>query len=140
MAKRPTDAQRKEVFARAKGLCEYCLSPEKYSNSTFEIEHILPIFHGGETVLTNLALSCSGCNKYKARRTEGFDAVTGKMTALFNPRRDVWKKHFEWNADFTRIIGLTAKARATISVLKLNRKNLINLRKVLRLFGEYPPE
>jgi 5-methylcytosine-specific restriction endonuclease McrA len=140
MAKRPTATQRKEVFARARGFCEYCLSPEKFSNSTFEVEHIFPFSKGGETILSNLALSCSSCNKFKSHRTEAFDAKTGKMAPLYNPRRDVWKKHFKWSADYTRIIGLTATGRATIQALKLNRKNLNNLRKLLRLFGEHPPQ
>ena len=140
MAKRPTDAQRKEVFIRARGLCEYCLSPENYSNSTYETEHIFPVSKGGKTVLINLALSCSGCNKFKSHRIEAIDPKTGKTVSLYNPRTDVWKKHFKWSADFTQMIGLTATGRATIQALKLNRKNLINLRKLLHLFGEHPPK
>lgn len=140
MAKRPTETQRKEVFARARGFCEYCLSPEKYSSSTFEVEHILPFSKGGKTVLSNLALSCPSCNKFKSHRIDVFDAKTGKKAPLYNPRRNVWKKHLKWSADYTQIIGLTATGRATIQALKLNRKNLINLRKLLRLFGEHPPQ
>lgn len=140
MANRPTETQRKEVFARARGFCEYCLSPEKYSNATFEVEHIHPISKGGKTTLSNLALSCSGCNKFKSHRTQGFDIKTGETVVLFNPRRDTWKKHFKWSIDFTQIIGLTAKGHATIQTLKLNRKNLLNFRKLLRLVGEHPPK
>ena len=97
MAKRPTDAQRKEVFIRAGGLCEYCLSLENISNSTFETEHIFPVSKGGKTALENLALSCSGCNKFKSHRIEAVDPKTGKTISLFNPRKDIWKKHFKWN-------------------------------------------
>lgn len=140
MAKRPTDAQRKDVFDRAEGLCEYCLSPEKYSNSTYETEHILPVSKGGKTVLINLALSCSGCNKFKSHRIEAIDPGTTKTVPLFNPRKDDWKKHFRWNADFTQVIGLTATGRATTQTLKLNRRSLVNLRKLLHLFGEHPPK
>ncbi len=50
MSNRPTNSQREEVSKRAKGLCEYCLSPEEFSNSTFEVEHIHPLSKGGETV------------------------------------------------------------------------------------------
>lgn len=140
MVKRPTDAQRKDVFIRAGGLCEYCLSPESYSNSTFEIEHIFPFSKSGTTILENLALACSGCNKFKSHRIEGSDPKTGKTVLLFNPRKDAWKKHFKWSADFTIIIGLTAIGRATVQMLKLNRKSLTNLRKVLHLVGEHPPK
>lgn len=140
MVKRPTDAQRKDIFIRAEGLCEYCLTSEDYSSSTFEIEHIFPFSKGGETVLENLALSCSGCNKFKSHRTEAIDPKTAKTVLLFNPRKDVWKKHFKWSTDFTMIIGSTATGRATVQTLKLNRKSLINLRKVLYLVGEHPPK
>lgn len=140
MANRPTESQRNELFARARGFCEYCISPEKYSNSTFEVEHILSISKGGKSILTNLALSCSGCNKFKSHRTEAFDPQTGETVSLYNPRKDAWKKHFKWSEDYLQIIGLTAKGRSTIQTLKLNRRNLINLRKLLRLVGEHPPK
>lgn len=140
MANRLTETQRKEVFARAKGFCKYCLSPEKYSNSTFEVEHIHPISRGGETIFTNLALSCSGCNKYKSHRTKALETQSGETVSFYHPRQDVWKKHFKWSADFTQIIGLTSTGRVTIQVLKLNRKNFLNLRTLLRLYGEHPPK
>lgn len=140
MAKRPSKTQREEVFGRAKRFCEYCLSPEKYSSSTFEIEHILPVSKDGETVLENLALSCSSCNKFKSHRTEAADLETNQKVSLFNPRRDIWEKHFKWSADFTNIIGLSATGRATVQALKLNRKNLQNLRELLFSSGEYPPK
>lgn len=140
MGKRPTETQRKAVFERAKGYCEYCLSPETYSNSTFEVEHIIPFSKGGETVFHNLALSCSGCNKYKSHKIEAIDSQSGEKVLLYNPRREIWKKHFKWNADFTQIIGVTPTGRATIQALKLNRKNLLNLRELLRLYGEHPPK
>jgi 5-methylcytosine-specific restriction endonuclease McrA len=140
MGNRPTETQRKEVFARAKGLCEYCFSPEKYSNSTFEIEHIHPLSKNGKTILSNLALACPSCNKFKSHKTEAIDSKTNKTVLLYNPRRDIWKKHFKWNADFTQIVGLTAKGRITVQILKLNRKNLLNLRKLLISVGEHPPK
>jgi thioredoxin reductase len=48
-------------------------------------------------------------------------------------------EHFVWNEDFTEIIGKTAKGRVTIKVLKLNRQSVMNLRKILVLAGEHPP-
>ncbi len=140
MNKRPTNTQREEIFKRAKGLCEYCQSPEHYSISTFEIEHILPISKGGETILENLALSCSGCNKFKSDRIFAFDSQSQTEVPFYNPRKNIWSKHFAWNEDFTEIIELTAKGRVTIKALKLNRKNVVNLRKLLCLVGEHPPK
>ncbi len=64
---------REKVEARAKKLCEYCLSPLNFSSDPFSIEHIFPIFKGGTNDLENLALSCQGCNGFKSIKTEAFD-------------------------------------------------------------------
>ena len=57
---------------------------------------------------------------------------------LFNPRQDVWKNHFQWNEDYTMILGLTATGRATVDLLKMNRLGLVNIRKVLFAYGVKP--
>jgi hypothetical protein len=139
MSKRPTNAQRRQVSKLARGLCEYCQSQENYSNSTFEVEHILPVSKGGKTVLENLAYSCSGCNKYKSHRISAFDKVAETNVFFYNPRKDFWNNHFVWSEDFTEIIGKTAQGRVTIKVLKLNRRQVMNLRRLLVSFVEHPP-
>ena len=139
MSKRPTNAQREEVSKRAEYLCEYCLSQEKFSNSTFEIEHIIALSKDGKTVLANLAFACSGCNKYKSHRISAFDTETKTEVSFYNPRKDVWSEHFAWNEDFTVIIGLTPIGRTTVEVLKLNRQGLLNQRELLGKFGKHPP-
>lgn len=140
MSNRPTKTQREEVSTRAKGYCEYCLSNEAYSNSTFEVEHIVPVSKKGENDLENFAFACSGCNKNKSHLINGLDDETKQRTDFYHPRKDVWSEHFMWNEDFTEIIGLTAKGRVTVKTLKLNRQNLKNLRRLLILAGEHPPE
>jgi 5-methylcytosine-specific restriction endonuclease McrA len=140
MRKRLPRALRREVVKRAKGFCEYCRSSSEFSDSPFDVEHIVPISLNGKTELANLALSCHGCNLYKSSRTEGFDTVGKQISRLFNPRRDVWEKHFAWAENFTVIIGLTPVGRATVDVLRLNRKGLINRRRVLLILEEHPPE
>jgi len=37
------------------------------------------------------------------------------------------------------IIGRTAIGRAAVAALSLNRPELLNLRRVLRMVGEHPP-
>ena len=131
---------REKVEARAKRLCEYCLSPLDFSPDSFSIEHIFPIFKGGTDGLKNLALACQGCNGYKSVKIEAIDTISQTIAKFYNPRTDVWGEHFVWNEDFTEIIGLTAKGRVTIKVLKLNRQRIINLRKILIMAGEHPPK
>jgi 5-methylcytosine-specific restriction endonuclease McrA len=62
---RVTAELRRLVFARAKGRCEYCHTPEGFVPGSFEVEHIIPRSKGGQTILNNLALSCPACNDHK---------------------------------------------------------------------------
>jgi 5-methylcytosine-specific restriction endonuclease McrA len=54
----------------------------------FQIDHILAEKHGGETVESNLALSCPHCNRFKGPNIAGVDPATAQLTRLFDPRRD----------------------------------------------------
>jgi len=130
---------RRKVEKRAGKLCEYCQSPLEFSSDPFSVEHIFPISKGGTDDLENLALACQGCNGHKSTKTEAFDAISQTIATFYNPRKDVWSEHFVWSEDFTEIIGKTAKGRATIKTLKLNRQRVINLRRVLIFAGEHPP-
>ena len=104
------------------------------------IEHIIPESKNGSNELENLALSCHGCNGSKYDKTHGFDPITEDEFPLFHPRLNKWITHFEWNEDFSEILGLTSTGRATINTLKMNRPNLINLRFALYIIGYHPPK
>lgn len=132
--------KRAEIEERADGLCEYCLLPHTLSTHPFSIEHILPISKGGTDDLENLALACSACNGSKYNKTEAVDPESLEIVALYNPRKDVWNEHFEWNSDFSSIAGKTAKSRATVEALKLNRERTVNIRKFLYSVGKHPPK
>lgn len=130
---------RREVKDRAGGICEYCRSREDFSGQSFCLEHIAPRVAGGETIAENLAYSCQGCNAHKATRTEAEDSLTKVVVQLFNPRTMLWSEHFIWNEDYSEIIGITPTGRATVEALKLNRRGLVNLRRVLFAAGKHPP-
>lgn len=136
---RVTAALRQAVYARANGCCEYCRSQAQFATEPFAVEHIIPRYAEGKTVLENLALSCFGCNSHKHIKTSALDPQTGIDASLFHPRLQRWAEHFEWINDFTEIVGLTATGRATVVALHLNRVELINLRRVLHRVGEHPP-
>jgi hypothetical protein len=136
--KRVTAAQRRAVFARAKGCCEYCQSQARFATQSFAAEHIIPRYVGGTTTLDNLALSCLGCNSHKHTKTDALDPISGLKTPLFHPRQEAWSEHFCWDDDFRQIVGRTPTGRATVEALQLNRPELINLRRVLYLAGEHP--
>src|SRR5262245_60497787 len=107
------------VVRQAGGRCEYCQLSQEGQEATFHIDHIVPRVDGGETEENNLALACVSSSLRKEARRTATDPDSGKIVALFNPRRDDWRSHFSWDGVF--LVGLTAKGRATVAALKLNR-------------------
>ncbi len=140
MSIRVGEESRKRVAARARGICEYCRSPQRYSVAPFAVEHIYPQAKGGSHRLDNLAFACLGCNGHKHAKTEAYDPVTGTSSPLFHPRRQKWKDHFAWSKDYTLVIGQTPTGRATVDALRLNREAHVNLRGLLYAGGVHPPE
>lgn len=131
--------KRRLVVERAQERCEYCQCRSDYATETFAIDHVIPVSHGGNDKVDNLALACSGCNGRKYNKLEGVDPTGGVMVPLFNPRLQLWEEHFAWSKDYTEIIGLTASGRATIFALQMNRQNVINIRKAMFIMGVHPP-
>jgi hypothetical protein len=118
---------------------EYCQSQLRFSADPFSVEHIIPRSQSGVDELSNLALSCQGCNNAKYVATDAIDPLTGRPAQLFHPRTHQWQEHFVWSHDFVLIYGLTPTGRATVEKLQLNRAGVVNLRRVLRNVGEHPP-
>lgn len=121
---------REVVHQRAKGFCEYCKTPEIYVGMPHEIDHIIPQSANGETISENLALACGVCNSHKSDAQTIKDPETGELVALFNPREDVWKEHFAWSEDRLKIVGLSAKGRASIERLKMNNVLILSARQI----------
>jgi hypothetical protein len=119
--------------------CEYCILPSNFSTDYFHHEHIIPLFLDGKTELQNIARSCGICNNNKSDKIEHFDPLTQLKVRLFHPRQDTWVDHFHWNKDDLYIVGITPIGRATIDLLKLNRTNAVNLRKLLKMADLHPP-
>ncbi len=73
----------------------------------FAIDHIIPQSVQGSTdEPSNLALACQRCNGYLYNFTTGIDPETGKITPLFNPRKQKWSEHFIWSIDGLKITGI----------------------------------
>lgn len=125
------------VRERAKGRCEYCQIPAYISEFTFPIDHIIAQQHRGETTFQNLALSCPHCNYHKGPNIAGLDPESGKLTRLFNPRRNRWKAHFAWDGPI--LVGKTAIGRTTLYVLDMNHLDRVELRRLLIEAGLFPP-
>ena len=123
------ESYRQLVVARAGAACEYCRLLEAATGVTFHIEHAIPRSQGGKTTLTNLVLSCPGCNLSKGDRTAGVDR-TGNRHSLFNPRDFDpwllgWHLHFVLERQRGLILPRTPMAEATVAVLSLNDPNRV---------------
>jgi hypothetical protein len=124
---------RTQVAERARYRCEYCRVPDEVW-FRHHLDHILPLKHGGETTLDNLAYACMMCNLNK-----GADyfvpGIGGKPVRLFNPRVEVWEDHFRLEGAL--VIGLTPEGEATVRVLRINDALRIVQREGLRRLGLY---
>jgi hypothetical protein len=138
MTKRVSAAMRRRVRDRAGGYCEYCLTHEDDSLFAHEPDHIVARKHRGPTVAENLAWTCLVCNRFKGSDLSSIDVQTGKLVRLFNPRTDRRSDHFRL-AKSGRIIPLTPVGRVTVSLLKLNLPNTVEVRRAPLKVKPYPP-
>ncbi len=131
------DGLRRMVIERAGSRCEYCLIHQDDVPFSHHVDHLVALKHGGRTESNNLALACLKCNRYKGSDLGAIDPGSGKVTALFNPRSQIWAEHFMHEG--ARIIGKTAVGRATITLLRLNDTTRLIERRVLIDGRQYPP-
>jgi len=117
------------VASRADNRCEYCLLPQSMTLHKHEPDHIVPRQHGGETEEHNLALACLRCNRYKGPNIGSLDPVTGRLVPFYNPRTQLWTDHFELKEGLLR--PLTAEARVTVRILRLNDEDRVLERQML---------
>ena len=96
-----TASQRRLVFERAGRCCEYCRRGDGIQSTAFQIDHIMPLKHGGPDSSDNLCLSCAPCNLSKGPEVAAIDPFTGEASLLFNPRIHDWREHFVINPDAT---------------------------------------
>jgi hypothetical protein len=62
--------------------------------------------------------------------------LTSRITRLFNPRRDRWKRHFRYEGPC--LVGRTAVGRTTIVVLAMNHPDAVTVRRSLIEEGLFP--
>jgi 5-methylcytosine-specific restriction endonuclease McrA len=67
--------------------CAYCQTSQQIIGPLLEIDHIIPVAHGGQSHEDNLALACPMCNSHKSDLIEAIDPQTGVLVRLFDPRR-----------------------------------------------------
>jgi len=90
-------------------------------------------------MMSNLALSCPGCNLAKAGRVSGKDQ-TGRTWRLFNPRDYDpwllgWHLHFMLDRTSGVIQARTPRGEATVSTLRMNDAVRVFARKLQIVTG-----
>ncbi|MEX2175052.1 MAG: HNH endonuclease [Pirellulaceae bacterium] len=125
------DRQTREfIRQRADNRCEYCgLHQSQAPSLLFHTEHIRARQHGGDDSADNGCLACPTCNFKKGPNQSGYDPLTGLLVGLYNPRNDIWSKHFR--EDDGMVEGLTTQGRATVALLDMNRERLVRLRQIV---------
>ncbi len=136
MSRKISEDVRDQVRRRANFLCEYCHTNERWQYVSFTIDHIIP---NDNDSIGNLALACFHCNRRKSNKISVFDGQSDKEVPLFNPRKDIWKEHFEWSEDKIFIIPKTEIGRITVALLNLNRERILQIRLVDVLVNRHPP-
>jgi hypothetical protein len=118
---------RRHVIEQAGERCEYCnLHQSSFPLVSFHVEHVVAKQHGGSDQLENLCLACHWCNLFKGPNLSTL--VDGKLTRLFNPRKDNWPEHFAEKEG--QILGTTMIGIATVSLLNMNDPDRVELRRL----------
>lgn len=127
---------RREVAARARYCCEYCLMPEACLLAGCEVDHVISRKHGGLSDSANLAYSCERCNRAKGTDIGSVVGFQKQFVRLFNPRIDSWSQHLRLQGAV--IEALTEVGEATVQVLRLNTPDRVLQRHVLQAAELYP--
>lgn len=117
--------------------CEYCLLHGDDAFLPHEPDHIIALKHRGETSEGNLAWTCFVGNRGKGSDMASVDETTREIVRLFHPRTDSWDDHLELMKDGS-LSARTAVGRVTISLLKLNRPQLLAIRALLAKSSRKP--
>ena len=109
---------RRLVIERAAGRCEYCRIRQSDTFYGCQVDHIIAEKHDGETAESNLAYTCTFCNRYKGTDIGSIAQSSREFTRFYNPRTDVWSEHFRFR-DF-EILAQTPIGETTCKILKFN--------------------
>lgn len=129
---------RRLVAERAGFRCEYCRVNEEDTFFDCQVDHIISLKHGGQTVAENLAYACAFCNRHKGSDIASIAPSSGELIRLFNPRSDSWETHFK--LDGVIIKPLTLVGEVTIKILQFNNGDRVLERQSLIAVGKYLPK
>jgi 5-methylcytosine-specific restriction endonuclease McrA len=139
MARKPRKPDPREAIElRAGRRCEYCRAPQPATGIRYHLEHVFPESLGGTDDIGNLALACPTCNYYKSNHLLGKDEEGSPGRPLFNPRKDRWDEHFEFNRATLQLKGKTVQGSGTVKRLRMNDHMQIEARALWVELDLYP--
>jgi hypothetical protein len=104
----------------------------------YHLEHVFPESLGGTNDIENLALACPTCNYNKSDHLFGVDDQGFDDRPLFNPRKDRWDDHFEFDVVTLHLRGKTPEGRGTVNRLRMNDEIQIQARRHWIELALYP--
>ena len=128
-------ALRRQVEKRARGRCEYCLLHADDAYYSHHVDHVIAEKHGGATDFDNLAFCCAECNLRKGSDLASL-SQSGRLTALFNPRRQRWSAHFHLESGIIETLSVTGEVTARL--LAFNEETRVEVRRTLSEANLYP--
>ncbi len=129
---------REAVESRAGRQCEYCRAPQPATRIRYHLEHVFPGSLGGTEDVDNLTLACPACNYHKSNHLLDLDEEGLAGRPLFNPRKDRWHEHFEFDSATFRLKGKTATRKGTVNRLRINNNMQLEARRLWVELELYP--
>jgi hypothetical protein len=120
------------VRQRYRRPCGYCGVTEIAVGSELTLDHYRPRAAGGSDELDNLVYACIKCNQYKSDYWPD-DADLAQGRRLLHPGIDDASPHLIKDETTGRLHGLTPTGVFQITVLRLNRPQLVAHRLARRL-------
>lgn len=129
-----------EIFKRDGFKCQYCgkAAPEVI----LEIDHVVPVAHGGTNDITNLVTACRECNNGKGARELSDDTIIKRQQAQLeeiNERREQAEMLTEWKKALQEVVAgqIDAIDSYLVSVTGdgMTEEGKRNMRMLIRRFG-----
>jgi hypothetical protein len=139
MAASLSAALRMRVRRAAAERCGYCRTSQASVPWRLEIDPIIPRACGVSDGEDNLWLACRACYLFTGYQTHARAPLAGRRVRLYHPRRQHWRRHFQWSPDGTMILGRTVTGRATVAALSLNNLVVVTVRRNWITAGWHPP-
>lgn len=114
------------------GRCGYRGVFETSVGGELEMDHFHPTAAGGSDEIANLVYARTACNRFKGDYVPPRDAP--ESLRLLHPQHDNLREHIE-ETTHGHLVGITPRGWFHIQRIHLNRTQLVEMRRLLRVTG-----